>query len=942
MPGRLAGSCIFLDAQTRFRYIPLAKKRLLVTITDGGLLNVQVGICSWLRAFSAGIGTPCESRLRMNPPKPSGASNAPSSLPEQRSWQLILAHLMEARVLGPLVGAVATALAIFAIHAISVHIHLHDVRADLLATPAGAMGKALALTAFGFCALAMYDVLAARRVAPGRVSTSLAAFAGAVGYSFSNVIGFHVFVGGPIRYRIYQRAGLDAADVARIVSISVLTFTGGMITVLGAALLLDPAGVPTLHLLGGRVDRIFGAALLLVMAAGIAWLAVGRTELHILGWKMLLPSAPSAAVQIVVGAVDIAAAAGALYVLLPADIAPGYASFMLIFVAAVLASTISHAPGGLGVLEVTVLLGLGAGPRSDVLAALLVFRVIYYLVPLTLGATSLLVFEALHTRARLQTASARGAAVLRTIVPPFSATLALIGGLVLLLSSATHNLDERTVHLQEWLPLPFVEASHLLASITGLALVVLAHGLWRRVAQARVAAIALLLAGAVFSIVRGLDWDDALLLAAFAALLHFGRAAFYRHGNWRTFRPTPRWFALIFIVLACAVVVGLFAYRHVPYRDALWWEFAWHGDAPRFLRAMLLLALAVAALALDALLNRPVQPRVGNQPVPDAVRNILAGAEVADTEPNVALLGDKAFLLSDDERAFIMYAVQGRSWITMGDPVGDATAARSLIWRFAERADRAGARAVFYSVQPAFLPTYLDMGLALLKMGEVARVPLDGFTLEGKERQPLRYAHARAQRDGLEFAIIPKTEVPSIIDVLQAVSQAWMEGKAGQEKGFSLGRFDRTYLSEFDCAVMSKDGQIVAFANLWRSGGKQELSIDLMRYRSGVSKVLMEALFANLLLYGKQQGYSWFNLGAAPLSGLVNHPLASSWNRIGTFIYRHGDEFYNFEGLRAFKQKFDPVWTPQYLACRSGLALPQVLFDVTSLIGGGPLAMLHK
>ena len=90
----------------------------------------------------------------MNPPKPSGASNAPSSLPEQRSWQLILAHLMEARVLGPLVGAVATALAIFAIHAISVHIHLHDVRADLLATPAGAMGKALALTAFGFCALA--------------------------------------------------------------------------------------------------------------------------------------------------------------------------------------------------------------------------------------------------------------------------------------------------------------------------------------------------------------------------------------------------------------------------------------------------------------------------------------------------------------------------------------------------------------------------------------------------------------------------------------------------------------------------------------------------------------------------------------------------------------------------------------------------------------------
>lgn len=857
-------------------------------------------------------------------------------------WQRAAARVVEPRVLGPLIGALATVLAVFAVHAITSHVHLHDIRADFLATPVPAVIEALLLTALGFAALSLYDVLAAHRVAPDKVPARLAAFAGFVGYGFSNALGFHVFVGGPVRYRIYQKAGLDAADVARIVSISVLTFAGGLIAVLGAALLLDPVGVPRLHGPGGNADRVLGAGLLSLVALGLVWLALGHRELQVLGWKLPLPGAPGALAQIVIGAVDIGAAAAALYVLLPADVAPGYASFLLIFIAAVLAGTISHAPGGLGVLEATVLLGLGAGTRSDVLAALVAFRVIYYFLPLLLGATSLLGFEALHARRRFPSAPARAVALGRSVIPPLAAALVLISGLVLLFSTATPTLESRIGHLCNALPLPLVELSNLAAGLTGLALVVLAHGLWRRLAPARDAALVLMGAGAFFSLTRGLDWEDALLLLLFAAFLWSGSSAFYRRSNWRAFRPTPGWFALILIVLACTIVVGLFAYRNVPYRDALWWQFAWHGDAPRFLRAMLLLAIVVAALALDALLNRPLWGRSQGQPVPDAVRRILAGAGVRDTESSVALLGDKTFLLSDDQQAFIMYAVRGRSWITMGDPVGDEAAARSLIWRFAERADRAGARAVFYAVQPGYLPTYLDLGLALLKIGEVARVNLSDFSLEGKAHQPLRYAHSRAQRDGLEFSVLPRTEVPAFMDQLETVSAAWMEGKRGHEKGFSLGRFEPAYLSEFDCAVMRRGARIVAFANLWRSGGRQELSIDLMRYRPNASRVLMDALFANLLLYGRARGYQWFNLGAAPLSGLADHPMASSWNRIGTFIYRHGDEFYNFEGLRAFKQKFDPVWTPQYLACRGGLVLPQVLFDVTSLIAGGPLAALHK
>lgn len=849
-------------------------------------------------------------------------------------------RLIEPRVLGPVVGAAAVVLALFIIHQITRQLHLDDIVAAISTVSIRTLLPALGLTAASFLAMSLYDVMAVRRVAPGRVPLRLAVFAGMVGYGFSTAMGFHVFIGGPVRYRIYQTVGLDAADVGRIVGISLLTFSGGLAAIVAVTLLLDPTGVPSLKVLSTTDDRIVGVAILALLLWAIAWLRRER-RVTVLGWTFLLPSAPSAAAQIVIGAMDIGAAAAALYVLLPTDVAPGFASFLILFVAAIIASVISHAPGGLGVLEATILLGLGAGTRADVVAALVMFRLIYYALPFGIAVLGLGSFEIYRVRKTAVGMAARMLSVIRHIVPAVASTLVFGGGLVLLLSGNTPAVGSRTDWLEDILPLPFAEASHLLASITGLLLIVIARGLYRRIASARLAAILLLIAGAVFSLSKGLDWEEALLLTVLAGALGVSGPAFYRKGNWRSFRPDLTWLSLMAIALASLTLVGFLAYRHVEYQSSLWWEFAWDGDAPRFLRATLALTIVAGAIAADAVINRPTpKPVKDGDPIPATVRTILKTC--AGTQPCVALLGDKFFSVSDDDKAFLMYAVSGSSWITMGDPVGDPQSGRQLIWSFAEAADRAGARAVYYAVKPEFLPYYLDLGLALLKIGEVARVPLAGFSLAGPARQPLRYAKNRSEREGLLFTVVPRSDVPAIMENLRAVSDAWLEGKHGKEKGFSLGYFDNRYMSEFDCAVIRQGGAIVGFSNLWRSGDHEEFSIDLMRYKPGVSPILMDALFAHLLLYGRDQGYRWFNLGAAPLAGLANHPLASTWNRVGTFIFRRGDEFYNFEGLRGFKQKFDPVWTPQYLACPGGLGMPQVLFDVTTLIAGGPLRLLKR
>lgn len=860
--------------------------------------------------------------------------------PPDRTWLAsALERLIEPRLLGPLVGAAMAALAIFVIHEISGQLHLDDINAAMAATPARAIGWALIFTAVSFAAMALYDVIAVRGVAGERVSPALAAFAGLVGYGISNAIGFHVLVGGTVRYRIYQVAGLDAADIGRIVGMTALTFAAGLLTIISIGVLADPNGLPFLRLLSPADDRILAAAILVAIAAAIMWLAGGKRELNVLTWRFPLPSAGSALAQIAVGAIDIGAAAAALYVLLPADVAPGFAVFLVLFVAAISAGVVSHAPGGLGVVEATMLIGLNAGTRPDVLAALVVFRLVYYVLPLVLACAALMLFEIDRVQARARI-TGRAYAVTRRIVPPIAATLVFLGGIVLLLSGNTPAIGERTGLLANILPLPFAEASHLLASLVGLLLIILARGLNRRIAFARVAAIALLLAGAAFSLLKGLDWEEALTLLIIAGVLYFNRHAFYRKGDWRAFRPNRTWLALMGVALAALTLIGFLAFRHVEYQSDLWWQFAWDGDAPRFLRATLALMILAAAIAIDALIHRPQKPATGRAVIPAPVRQILT--TISSTTPNVALLGDKSFLVSDDERAFVMFGVSGRSWIALGEPVGETKAARQLVWQFAEAADRAGGRAVFYSITPDSLSLYLDLGLQILKTGEVARVDLPTFSLEGPARHDFRYAEKRAKREGLEFSVIPKTDVPAALAELRSVSDAWLETKNGHEKGFSLGRFEDAYVSEFDCAVLKKDGAIVAFANLWRSGDKNEISIDLMRYRPGVSKIIMDALFAHLLLYGKEQGYRWFHLGAAPLAGLADHPLASTWNRVGTFIYRRGDEFYNFDGLRAFKQKFGPVWTPQYIACPGGLAMPNVLMDIATLISGSPIGLFKR
>ncbi|WP_227778528.1 bifunctional lysylphosphatidylglycerol flippase/synthetase MprF [Haladaptatus pallidirubidus] len=478
-----------------------------------------------------------------------------------------------------------------------------------------------------------------------------------------------------------------------------------------------------------------------------------------------------------------------------------------------------------------------------------------------------------------------------------------------------------------------MELSHFLASLVGVGLLVLARGLQLRLDAAYLLTITMLFLGILLSLLKGFNVEEALILMAVLAVVVPARRFFYRRASLTREWFTTGWIVTILIVFGTSVWLGLFAFQHLEYSEQLWWRFSLDGSAPRFLRASVGTAVVLLVVALVRLLS-PSMP----DPSPPTETELERARSIAEKSDRVdaylALLGDKSLLFNDDGTAFIMYAIEGRSWVALGPPVGSKDDCLELAWRFHELASRNGGQPVFYQVGEDDLPVMVDLGLSFFRLGEEGRVSLP-FSLEGKRRKEFRRTIRKVEGKNCTFEVIPRKSVPDILPQLRTISDKWLEMKGGREIGFSLGYFDERYLKNFPIAVIRYNGDIVAFANVLEGSGKHELSVDLMRYSSGAPGRIMDYLFVQLMLWGSENGYGWFSLGMAPLSGFENRHATTAWDRIGAQVYQHGEHFYNYQGLRAYKAKFDPEWEPRYLACPGGLTFPLVLVHVITLISGG-------
>jgi phosphatidylglycerol lysyltransferase len=816
-----------------------------------------------------------------------------------------------------------------------------DIVAELHRLPGWRIGAGLGLTVLSYVVLTGYDRLAFAFI-HHPLSYRRIALASFIAYVFSHNVGPTFLGGSAVRFRLYSGWGLTTSEIATVVSFNVVTFWLGFLLLLGTALLVAPPLVPARLQLPVASTGVLGGLCLAVLAGYLIAVTIRKAPLRWRTWELGVPPPRLSAAQLALSTVDWALAAGVLYVLLPPLAGASFVGFLAVFLLAQILGVLSNVPAGLGVFETVILFLLPPVASSvEILGSLVAYRLIYYLVPLVVGVGLLVTYEVFESREHLARAGRFAARWVPGIVPHALAFTTFLGGAILLASGIIPAENSRLAWLSDVLPLPVIEASHFAGSLAGVGLLLLARGLQRRLDAAYVLAALLLASGALVSLLDGLDYEEAVVLSLMLAALLPCRRHFYRRAALLNEPLSPPWIMAILLVLLGSGWLLLLSYQHVQYSNDLWWRFELSANAPRALRAeagaIVLLTICGAARLL-----RPARPA----PAPPSAEELeRVGALVAAspaTRAYLALLGDKRFLFSASRSSFIMYGVEGRTWVALGDPIGAPAETRELAWSFRELSDRHAGRTVFYEVGPENLPLYLDLGLSLLKLGELARVPLPSFTLEGGARRPLRRSCARLEREGCSWDIVRPEGVRPILAELKTISDAWLAEKHTREKCFSLGFFNPQYLAQLPLVVVHRQDRIVAFANLLLGAEREEISIDLMRHLPTAPAGVMDYILVEIMLWGKQQGYRWFNLGMAPMSGFEDRALAPLWSRVGSFLFRYGEHFYNFQGLRQYKEKFDPAWEPRYLASPGGLALPRIVTNVASLISGGLKGVVAK
>jgi phosphatidylglycerol lysyltransferase len=828
-----------------------------------------------------------------------------------------------------LIGVVVIIVAVLLVHALSGLLHefsYDDLMEAIRATRGDALGLAIVATIVSYLALTGYDISALRYVRSA-VGFRVAAQTSFIAYALSNTVGAGVLTGGAVRLRLYGAAGVEAGAISRVIAFNAVAFMLGISVVGAAALLWGATSVAPALRIPAPVLQV-GASVVLAGAATLVFMCRDGRERRLFGrFTLRLPSATLALQQLLFSVVDIAATAAVLWFLLPTG-AIDFPAFLGFFAIAVVLGVLSHVPGGLGVFEAVMLLALrNHVPAESLAAALVLYRLIYYLLPLLLAMALLLLHE---VRRGTVTPVTRSAV---SLAPLLLATYAFIIGLMLLVSGVTPATDEATELLSLHVPLPLVEASHFIGSIAGLGLLFVARGIVLRLDAAWWAGLLLGIVSIVVCLPKGIAISEAFLIGFLVLALSLSRRQFNRRAALLAQPFSGGWLLSLGIVILGLTGMLLFVYRDVDYAQQLWWQFEFDAHAPRSLRALVAVAMLAVVLALRQLLRPPAAPLAKPGPAElERAADILRRQSSVDA--CVALMGDKHFLFSDSGNAFIMFGRRGRSWISLFDPTGPESEWPELVWRFLERARGQGGRASFYQVRPQTLPVYLDAGLHVYKLGEYAYVPLADFSLKGKMRSDLRQALNRGEREGMSLEVLPAGVSADTLAELHAISDAWLAEHAAAEKGFSLGAFSTPYIQRSPIALVRVGTRTVAFATLMTTDLPEEASIDLMRHLPDAPHGTMDFLFAKLLLHFQSQGLRRFGLGMAPLSGMATHPLAPRWHRLGRLLFAHGEHFYNFQGLRAFKEKFSPRWEPRYLAAPGGMTPLLVLADVAALISG--------
>jgi phosphatidylglycerol lysyltransferase len=519
-----------------------------------------------------------------------------------------------------------------------------------------------------------------------------------------------------------------------------------------------------------------------------------------------------------------------------------------------------------------------------------------------------------------------------------AALLTGLMGLVNVFSAVTPAASDRLRLIEDFSPLQVRQGGHLTSALAGFALLLLAGALWRRKRVAWLATVCVLAASVVAHLVKGLDFEEAGLALLLCGLLWIMRAQFHARSDLPSVRQA---FVTLIVALLFTISYGTLGFflldRHfgtsfglsdaVRQTVVMFTEYYDPGLEPvtRFGRyfagSIYTVGMVTTSYAL-LLLIRPVLSSRRASEADRARAETIAAGNGRTSLVAFTLLDDKLYFFSPGD-SYVAYVVKGRAAVVLGDPVGPKGDARETIERFVHLCSVNDWFPVFYQVLPDYLVHYRRVGLRSLQIGLEAILNLHTWALEGGQRKSIRTAVNRMQREGYCADVRLPPHAPELIAELRAVSDDWLANRGGSEMRFSVGWFDAAYLNRSRLLVLrDPTGIVSAFANVVENSQSSQVAVDLMRHRTAADKGQMDFVFATLLGWAKQAGFSRFSFGLSGLAGLGTSPRDPAMERALGFVFNHINNFYNFKGLHAYKAKFGPSWEPRYLIYPSLASLP--------------------
>ncbi len=610
-----------------------------------------------------------------------------------------------------------------------------------------------------------------------------------------------------------------------------------------------------------------------------------------------------------------------------------------IFTLASIAGIISMLPGGVGSFDLVVLVGLQdyGLPTEKILAALILYRVFYYLIPLLIGILFTLIIQAQNEDLSLKLFKFKR---FKGIVEQTSSItnlllslLILSSGIVLLTSALIPALTDRVKIATDLLSLPILHLSRQLSISIGILLVAISKDIRMKVKRAYKFTWWLLLFGMLFTFTKGFDFEEALFLMLVLVLLRMSKTSFYRKSL-----PFDR-----FAVIIASIVgfIGVFIYTKLSniifrefFRGPYFKNILTRGILNYRTNGIIIYITLIVFFFVWEMTKERITSDDRYEELDEVKIKSFLEENTGSYQAHLLFLKDKHLFYAKSNKVVFAFEKSHGIIVVLGDPIGDENYFGEAIVEFQKFIDEYGYKSAFYEVSDNLLSLYQQHGYYFFKLGETALVELNSFDISGPSSRDFRNILSRFKRDGYEFELLePNTIQADLYSTLKTISDEWLDGR--NEMGFSLGSMDEQYLSRSRVGLIKHidTGKVMAFVSLMSKYDKDKsTSIDLMRFRKEVPSNTMAFLILNVILALKEKNFETLNLGMAPLSNVGSRQNAHFKERVAQLMYKYGNDIYKFDGLRKFKEKFNPVWRGRYLAYEDLTLLPTSLIEATFLI----------